>query len=353
MGWVSYVICPETDTRGRYYESGELKMAVDPAQAKVIIDRYQATMHQPLDVGDERLRSNPPLLAHYTSVEVAEQIIKNEEIWLSHPFYMNDLEELRFGMLLGIQRFPAHVETLNETPQRKKALLDAFAHFVGYMNEQTLVDTYVLCLSEHAPGDTDGILSMWRNYANQGHGVALVFNTRPISTPPQAPLWIAKVVYKSPTERIQMLENGLQQWVSMTQSLNLQDDRLYLAAYAAFYFIKTFALVTKHKGFAEEAEWRVIYVPDLDQQKLLVDQFGYHISQRGAEPKLKFKIKPVIPGAPLPLSLANVLEFILLGPSHSSPLAQAAFRRMLRGTSIEKFQDRVFASTIPLRPKFA
>jgi len=149
MGWVSYVICPETDTRGRYYESGELKMAVDPAQAKVIIDRYQATMHQPLDVGDERLSSNPPLLAHYTSVEVAEQIIKNEEIWLSHPFYMNDLEELRFGMLLGIQRFPAHVETLNETPQRKKALLDAFAHFVGYMNEQTLVDTYVLRHRRH------------------------------------------------------------------------------------------------------------------------------------------------------------------------------------------------------------
>jgi hypothetical protein len=326
-------------------------MAVDPTEAKAIIDCYQATMHGPLDVGAAQL-SNPPLLAHYTSVEVAEQIIKKEEIWLSHPFYMNDLEELRFGMQQGIQRFLTYAQALNTTPQRTKFLLDAFSHYVGHMNEQTLVDTYVLCLSEHAPGDTDGILSMWRNYANQGHGVALVLNIgHVVSDPPQVPLWIAKVIYKSPAERIGMLEHGLQQWVNITQAENLSDDRLHLAAYAAFYFIKAFALVTKHKGFAEEAEWRAIYVPDLDQQKVLVDQFGYHISPRGAEPKLKFKIAPVISsGAPVPLSLANILEFILLGPSHSSQLAQAAFRRMLKGTNVEAKQ--VFASTIQLRPKF-
>jgi hypothetical protein len=325
-------------------------MAVDPAQAKVIHDHYKP-MQQPLDVGSDRLQNDPPLLAHYTSIEVAEQIIKKEQIWLSHPFYMNDLEELRFGMQLGIQRFPAFVQALNTTPDRTKVLLDAFIYYVGYMNEQTLVDTYVLCLSEHAPGDRDGILSMWRNYANQGHGVALVFNTRGVSDPPQAPLWIAKVVYKSTAERVAMLLNGLQQWVNITQRLNLPDDQLYLAAYWAFYFVKTFALITKHKGFAEEAEWRVIYVPDLDPQKLLEGQFSYHISPRGAEPKLKLKIASVVTGAP-PVSLANILEFILLGPSHSSQLAQKAFCRVLKGTSVEAFQDRVFASTIPLRPKF-
>ena len=157
-------------------------MAIDPTKAKAIVEHFFETLNKPLNIGGEQLTRNPPLLAHYTSVEVAEQIIKNEEIWLSHPFYMNDLEELRFGMLLGIQRFPEYAESLDTTPQRKKMLLDAFSHFVGYMNEQTLVDTYVLCLSEHNRGDTDGILSMWRNYANQGHGVALVFHTGPMGS---------------------------------------------------------------------------------------------------------------------------------------------------------------------------
>src|SRR5439155_875095 len=111
---------------------------------------------------------------------------------------------------------------------------------------------YVLCLSEHSPGDTDGILSMWRSYASQGHGVALVFNMRNIPDPPQAPLRIAKVIYGSPNDRIKILQNGLEEWVKITRGGNLADDHLYLAAYGAFLFIKAFALMTKHKGFEEE-----------------------------------------------------------------------------------------------------
>jgi hypothetical protein len=148
-------------------------------------------LHRQFDC-TERLRTNPPLLAHYTSIQVAEQIIKNEEIWLSHPFYMNDLEELRFGMLQGIQHFPMYAQAAEPTSPRTKRLLDAFNHYVGHMNENTLVDTYVLCLCEHVPSDKDGALSMWRSYASQGHGIALVFNTRNIPDPPQAPLQIAR-----------------------------------------------------------------------------------------------------------------------------------------------------------------
>ncbi len=39
-----------------------------------------------------------PILAHYTSVEVAERIIATETLWFSNPLYMNDYEELRWGI---------------------------------------------------------------------------------------------------------------------------------------------------------------------------------------------------------------------------------------------------------------
>jgi hypothetical protein len=145
-------------------------------------------------------------LAHYTSIHVAEQIIKNEEIWLSHPFHMNDLEELRFGMLQGVQQFPIYAQAAACTPSRAKILLDTFSHYVGYMSENTLVDTYILCLCEHAPDDKDGVLSMWRSYASQGHGIALVFNTRNIPDPPQAPLGIAKVIYGAGRPLIRIID---------------------------------------------------------------------------------------------------------------------------------------------------
>jgi len=143
-------------------------MSVTPEESQ----QLYVPLHKDFD-SSHRLKNDPPLLAHYTSVQVAEQIIKKEEIWFSHPFYMNDLEELRYGMLLGIQNFPAYVQAAADTPERREGLLTTFNHYIGHMNEETLVDTYVLCLSEHKQGDTDGVLSMWRSYASQGHGVAL------------------------------------------------------------------------------------------------------------------------------------------------------------------------------------
>jgi hypothetical protein len=51
------------------------------------------------------LLDEKPLLAHYTSVEVLEKIIQNKEIWFSNPLFMNDWEEMRFGMIEGMRAF--------------------------------------------------------------------------------------------------------------------------------------------------------------------------------------------------------------------------------------------------------
>jgi hypothetical protein len=47
-----------------------------------------------------RIEKRPPLLAHYTSLEVLEKIMKNNEIWFSNPlFYPN---------ALGVTANPTH-----------------------------------------------------------------------------------------------------------------------------------------------------------------------------------------------------------------------------------------------------
>ena len=43
-------------------------------------------------------------------------------------------------------------------------------------------------------------------------------------------------------------------WATITEAADLPDDRLYLAAYNAFLFIKAIALTTKHHGFSEEQD---------------------------------------------------------------------------------------------------
>jgi hypothetical protein len=139
-----------------------------------------------------------PLLAHYTSISVLEKIMKSGEIWFSNPLVMNDLEEVRFGVFEGIRLFQAS-EAVNracKTPERTHILKHAFSHFYKQFDEQHAFDTYVFCLSEHDPKNTDGLLSMWRGYGGHGNGAALVFNTNFLTAPNlNSPLIIARVHY--------------------------------------------------------------------------------------------------------------------------------------------------------------
>lgn len=46
----------------------------------------------------ERFKKDRPLLSHYTTVRAAESIIANNQVWLSNPLFMNDIDELTFGL---------------------------------------------------------------------------------------------------------------------------------------------------------------------------------------------------------------------------------------------------------------
>jgi hypothetical protein len=176
---------------------------------------------------------------------------------------------------------------------------------------------------------------------------------------PESPLLIAEVTYASAQERIQQLQDHLNEWSRLTLQLNLPDNRLYLAAYAAFLFVKLIALTTKHRGFKEEKEVRVIYYPERDPRGFLRSNFSYHVGSRGLEPKLKYKFEATLRttiGEPIEEittgSFSDLVADIILGPTVSSPLAEKSFIRMLESNNLQGFRNRVHSSSIPLRPAF-
>jgi hypothetical protein len=147
-----------------------------------------------------------------------------------------------------------------------------------------------------------------------------------------------------------MIDHLLNAWATILASANLPDDQLYVAAYAAFEVIKLFALSTKHNGFREEQEWRVLYLSDRDNRGLLKSWLGYTIGPRGVEPKLKFKLQPIPDLSAPDLSLEKLLVKILLGPNASSLLTKKSVERMLDKAGRPNLASRVQSSTIPLRP---
>jgi hypothetical protein len=153
------------------------------------------------------------------------------------------------------------------------------------------------------------------------------------------------------------LKKDLEQWADIIQRASLPDDMLYLAAHAAFDFIKARAITTKHKGFSEEKEWRVIYATERDHNGYLKECLDYFIGPRGVEPKLKYKLGktyasswPIEADALKPWTITNIIYSIILGPSVSSPIAKNAFKGMLKNIDMSALADRVDSSTIPLRP---
>ena len=304
------------------------------------------------DVDDVEIQNQKPLLAHYTSINTLQKILENEEIWFSNPLLMNDREELAYGMKLGATLFANHegIRKVCARDDRYEILRRAFEHCYNDLDYEHAFDIYALCFSEHQPDDNDGLLSMWRGYGGNGKGAALVFDSSKIPFVETSPFIASKVAYMSTDARRAWLESKLDQFATILADSQIRDDKLFLPAHSIFERIKIFALFSKHLGFLEEREWRVVYLKDRDNQGRLYHMLDYAFGPNGIEPKLKFKVGPIdgVTGEELTLDL--LIERMIIGPSGSSALEIHAIKRMLERIGKPELVPRLVRSSTPFRP---
>jgi len=295
--------------------------------------------------------SSRPLLAHYTSIQTFEQIVTKEQFWFSNPLFMNDLEELQFGMREGARELHQNeaIRKACGTPEKHKKLLQSFDDLFNDFDSKHVLNTYILCFSEHNANDNDGLLSMWRGYGNSGSGAALVINTANINEYADSPLIVGKVNYASKTERKRWISEKLTSLAAVISDHAKVEDDFFYAAWAWLHRLKSFALFTKHHGFHEEQEWRVVYMSDRDREQIFKKYFGHLATNKGIEPKLKLPIKAIPELKTENISLETLVDRIILGPSISSALAANSLRQMLRNIGQHKLAERVVASEIPFR----
>ncbi len=293
-----------------------------------------------------------PLLAHYTSLEVLESMLKNDEVWFSNPLYMNDIEELRFGMLEGTSVFSTNKSIVKalKTPERHELFIDSLdQHLLNY-DDKHLLDTYIFCLSEHHTGDLDGRLSMWRGYGGNGSGAALVFDLSKLIETPNSPLIISKVRYASKAERFEWFNKTAELFASLIEKNDIHSETIGYVTGALFERLKQFSLFSKHDGFSEEQEWRVVYFSDRDHQNKLERMLHYFNGPNGVEPKLKLKLSHVEGIMPQNLNFNNFISSIILGPCTSSPMAVRSVQRMMEKLDKPDLSSKIIGSSIPYRP---
>ena len=202
------------------------------------------------------IEERPPLLADYTSLEVLEKIMANNEISFSNPLFMNDLQEVRFGMLEGLKAFnefaltPHFLEACGGSQEKVEMIYTAFHAYFMQFDAEHVLDVYVFCLSEHDPNNLDGVLSTWRGYGANGAGAALVFKTDLLTYNADSPLLFAKVVYASEQQRIQWVKATFSDCAAVLKEHAIPADKLHHVAQHMFTLMKLYALVSKHHGFS-------------------------------------------------------------------------------------------------------
>jgi hypothetical protein len=296
--------------------------------------------------------SKMPLLAHYTSLNTLEAIVKNSEIWFSNPLYMNDLQELSFGINVGanILRESQAVKDACGTDERYQAFMQNFDHYYNEFSNKDYLDTYVLCFSEFDSQKQDGLLSMWRGYGGNGGGVAIVFDTAQFGPADGiSPIKLAKVEYATVEKRVEGIRSLIGDFASLLASSGIADEKLNLPAGVLFERLQSLAVFTKHHGFEEEREWRAVYIRRDDEEEKIVDMLDYNIGSRGIEPKLKLKIRPIADMTDETFTLENIIERIILGPSLSNSLVVESIKRMLEKNSSPALVSKLCVSSTPYR----
>jgi hypothetical protein len=290
-----------------------------------------------------------PLLAHYTSIATLEKIVNANEIWFSNPLYMNDYEELRFGMLEGANFFKnkEKLKDVCETKENYTKLINYFDELFNEFDSKYILDTYVLCFTQHV--DDDGSLSMWRGYGDNGNGAAIVFDANKIISDKHKIIVLDKVHYASREERFSWINNKLNSIAEILDSSTITDNLLFLTAYHWIERLKIFSLFTKHYGFFDEREWRLVYLRERDPENLYQDMFGYFVGNKGVEPKLKIKLHELSNILEKDLSLVNIVNRIILGPTISSVMAKNSVCRMLKMAGTDIPNEKIISSTIPFR----
>jgi hypothetical protein len=286
--------------------------------------------------------------AYYTTAEVAYQIIKNKQIWMRNTSTMNDYMEVEYGqsLLLSSKNSPAWVSLKNAVEKCHPGLFDDSWNLLTAWLPGFKFDTFITCVSEHDASENDlGRLSMWRAYGGKT-GVALIINGAAFSLESTA-----LGAYSSPVSYL----TEEQFFAAMSEAAgNIDSNADYVRSLhpeivknTLFTMFRFAVLATKHPGFAEERELRIVASPIMFPKALLKPEFA--VVSGVPQPILKIPLEENPEHGLHGLSIPKLLNRVIIGPCAFPQVTHRALWEALEGAGVEDPGRILIESQIPLR----
>jgi hypothetical protein len=297
----------------------------------------------------KRIQEEGIRFVHYTNADAAMKIIKNREVWLRNTQCMNDYMEVEHGLDCLVNAFKSETEG-----KRFKEMLNNL--FPGIVDELTKTfdawipvfrsSTFIMCVSEHTDSeDQFGKLSMWRAYGGR-NSVAVVVNNKAFFSETD--------VFKAYTCPVEYIDsNGYGKQMDDLR-MRMEKENKYLLSIGKdavlswlFYTFKYIVLCTKHPGFAEEKEWRLVYTP----KDIKSEYVKGEIETINNVPQVVHKI-PLkdIPEQNFTFpSISELIDRIIIGPNDQQYVIGDAFKTLLKSCNCQDVEKKIYYSGIPLR----
>lgn len=312
------------------------------------LDKFRKTFFPFVEPQLEEAKRLGTRFAYYTRAEVAASIIARKELWLRNSTVMNDFTEVQHGLACLRSAYDG-----NEGQAFKAILEREFPGLVAELEKEfngwlpaIHLDTYLACVSQHLPSeDRTGRLSMWRAYGG-GSGVALVFNGDVMFRPTDALGAYSVPVHYADAA---LFASAFKQWTAI-----LHESAAYLQALgrekvknALFATYRYCVLSTKHPGFSEEREWRVIASPSMYPDAIL--KANVEVVRGVPQLVAKLPLEDVPDKDLIGLSLPTLIDRIIVGPCQFPMVTYTAFYRLLTDAGVPNAGERIILSDIPLR----
>jgi hypothetical protein len=295
-----------------------------------------------------QIRSGNTRFVHYTSAEVAADIIRSREIWMRRATMMNDFMEVQYGIDCLVRAYKgASGEVFRSELDR---LFPGFRPRLEKWFDGWMIgfrhDTFLMSLSEHRnEEDLLGRLSMWRAYGGST-GVALVLkNAAFLGTSDALRVYSSPVAYMRPDTFAQEFEAMGQRVRSHADFLKAQGETVVDAKICSMF--RFAVLATKHPGFHEELEWRIIHSPSYEPSERVSKTV--ETIQGVPQHVIKVPLKDYPDHGFVGAELNDLLDRIIIGPTRYPYVIADAFSDLLRQAQVTDPAKRICISDIPLR----
>ena len=125
---------------------------------------------------------------------------------------------------------------------------------------------------------------------------------------------------------------------------NLGEERLFQEMFGCF---RSAVLCTKHPGFFEEREWRVIYSPGFEKSDQLIEDI--QTIDGIPQPIVKIPLRNIPERGLVGIEVHQLVDRIIVGPSAYPLEIREAFVSALLAAGMENAGTRVSMSLVPLR----